>query len=279
MKRFKSLIVLALGVLYLIFYKITKSHGLRKFYENAQKKNGLERSFLEDWSLNFLFKNYFYFKKNKDKKGTSSIAKDYAEKEYVFLNKGELTEQQRGLGLNLLEKEITKSEINTIVEIGTSNGDIIGYLGKKYKDKIFYGIDLFVDTAQKKNKLDNTNFIKGYAFDYLINSKISFDLIYASQVFCTTPPKELENYLSIFQKKGIKKIILNELSWSGIKPVKNNNKFSIHMERWDWFHNYCAYLVNAGYDVDVHNFFKYNNPNFSRRKDIYAILISANIRK
>ncbi len=279
MNSFKSLIVLVLGVLYLIFYRITKSHGLRKFYENAQKKNGLERSFLEDWSLIFLFKNYFYFKKYKDKKGVSSIVKDYAEREYAFTNKGELTEQQRGLGLNLLEKEITKSDINTILEIGTSNGDIIGNLGKKYKDKIFYGIDFFVDTAQKKNKLDNTNFIKGYAFDYLINSKISFDLIYSSQVFCTTPPKELENYLSIFHKKGIKKIILNETSWSNVKPVKNKNKFSIHLERWFWFHNYYAYLINAGYDVDVHKFFHYNNSDFSRRKDISISLISANIRR
>ena len=277
-KRFNKVVILFLGFFCLIFYQITRSNGFRKFYENAQRKNGLERSFLDNWMLNFLFNNYYYYKKNKDKEGISTVSEVYLEGKYGINQSSEILEQQRGLILSLLEKEIAKPDIKTILEIGTTNGDVIGYLGKKYKGKIFYGIDFSVHKVIKKNELDNTNFIKDYAFNFLSNNKITFDLVFFSSLFCESVPKELENYLNIFQKKGIKKIILSEPCWAGTKPVKDDNKFSIHLEHNTWFHNYYAYLANAGYDVDEYKFFHYINPG-GHRQDIFINLVSASIRK
>ena len=36
--------------------------GIRYFLKKAQIKNGLEKAFLENQNLNFIFKNYFFIK-------------------------------------------------------------------------------------------------------------------------------------------------------------------------------------------------------------------------
>ena len=42
--------------------------GIRYFLKKAQMKNGLEKAFLENQNLTFLFKNYFFIKTIKIKK-------------------------------------------------------------------------------------------------------------------------------------------------------------------------------------------------------------------
>ena len=60
--KLKKIFLLLFGFLLLVMYLIRGGYGLRRFYINAQIKNGLERAFLEHFSLSFLFNNYALFK-------------------------------------------------------------------------------------------------------------------------------------------------------------------------------------------------------------------------
>ena len=63
--KLKKIFLLLFGFLLLVMYLIRGGYGLRRFYINAQIKNGLERAFLEHFSLSFLFNNYALFKSEK----------------------------------------------------------------------------------------------------------------------------------------------------------------------------------------------------------------------
>jgi hypothetical protein len=283
--KLKKLVLLLFGFVLLVIYLIRGGSGLRRFYINAQIKNGLERTFLEHFSLSFLFNNYALFKSEKDSSRISDIAieqytKDesygYNSKEYLKGGKT-LEEQQRGLILPLLEKKLSDVNIKKVCEIGTGNGDIIGWLGKKYKDKEFEGIDFFIRAANENNKFENTNFIRGYALDILIDNPVKYNLLYFCSTLIIFTPKELEAYLNACFNNGIENILINEPCWAGVKPDKRMNSYSVHLEGAAWFHNYPSYLIDAGYIIDSYEFFRYKHPK-STRKDIYINLASAKIK-
>ena len=147
-------------------------------------------------------------------------------------------------------------------------------MGRKYKNKKFEGIDFNIRAANENNKFQNTNFVRGYALDILIENPIKYNLLYFNSTL-TILLKELEAYLNACFNNGIENILINEPCWAGVKPDKRMNSYSLPPEL-TWFHNYPSYLTDAGYIIDSYEFFHYNPK--STRKDIYINLASAKIK-
>ena len=259
--------------------------GIRYFLKKAQIKNGLEKAFLENQNLTFLFKNYFFYKENKDKKRISDkmirvYGKEednwHMQKDYDTFKKDPYG-QQRGLILVPLENYLVEKNIKNIFEIGTGNGEVLNFLGKKYPDKNFWGSDLSVNNASSQNSLPNVQFIKAYPLDYFASDKIkNIDLLFCSSTMAVINPQELANLISLIRQRNIKHIIISEPCWSGVKPEYNNNYFSILLESGTWFHNYYALFIREGYKMKKYDFFHYKH-NFSPRKDIYINLVSVSL--
>jgi len=198
----------------------------------------------------------------------------YGDKEYT---KGgmDIQHQQRGLILPLLEQHIKKQE--TVIEIGTGNGDVVAYLADKYPDTKFIGIDFSVKNAMEKHQKKNLSFISGYALD-LLAKRVRGDLIFASSTFCNFTPRELENYLVAIRRAGVHSVILNEPTWGGHIQKNNGSSSSIHLDGAVWHHNYCGYLWKADFSIADFSFFHYKHP-VSLRPDIFICLVRGEVSR
>lgn len=263
--------------------------GANEFFRTIQlehatfsKKAGI--AFLESYNLSRLFIDYRLLKENINRERISSIAlKQYSDDSLlgygdIELNKDiakEIENQQRGLILPLLERTITEEKKSRIiVEIGTGNGDVLAYLAVKYPQHTYIGIDFSIKNAQAKHSLQNLKFIKGYALDMLQNKSIQGDIVFTSSTAVVFTPKELKAYLIGYKKCGFSQIILNEPTWAGNVQLNNDKVMSKYMEYGSWYHNWCGYLREAGYDIKNFDYFHYKHTT-STRPDIFISLIKA----
>ena len=285
MSKINELLSIIFGFIVLLFYTVFKKQGSGKFYIKAQE-NKLLNNFLKSKILNFLFKNYKYFENNIDEE-FSEYAKLYQKngpllKKYTDYNCGlkerkKIEEQVRGFGIPAIRNLLNNNTIKNIIEVGTGNGDLIFHFAKEYRDKSFTGIDFKVDTAKKKHKLDNLNFVEDYALNYFLKKDIiNIDLIFANATFIFFTPKELTKYIKILSKK-CKFIIITNPTWFGMyekKFIKN----SYHLEEGVFFHNYNHYFKDFGFDILENKFNKYQHK-LSPRPDIYINTIFAKNNK
>ena len=75
---------------------------------------------------------------------------------------------------DILKKELSNQseEFNTLVEIGTGNGDVLNYLSSEFpKINRFVGVDLSLDQIEINNKKFNNNkrleFVAADTFDWV----------------------------------------------------------------------------------------------------------------
>tara|TARA_B100000767_G_C19687165_1_gene502310 strand:- start:215 stop:1075 length:861 start_codon:yes stop_codon:yes gene_type:complete len=285
MNKINELLSIIFGFIVLLFYIIFKKQGSGKFYIKAQE-NKLLNNFLKSKILFFLFKNYKYFENNIDEEFSEysklyqkddSILKKYTGYNYGLKESEKIEEQQRGFGIPTIRNLLNNNTIKNIIEIGTGNGDLIFHFAKEYRDKSFTGIDFKVDSAKKKHKLDNLNFVEDYALNHFLKTDVSnIDLIFASSTFIFFTPKELTKYLKILSKK-CKFIIITDPTWYGMykkKFIKN----SYHLEAGVFFHNYNHYFKDFGFDILKNKFEKYQHK-LSPRSDIYINIIFAKNNK
>lgn len=189
-----------------------------------------------------------------------------------------LQEQQRGQILPLLEKvilELDPAAPQTIVEFGSGNGDVIAFLAKAYPIHSYIGVDFSVKVAEQKHaNVSNLRFVKGYALDLLDGDLISGDIVFGSSTFILFTPLELGSYLSKLKQQGFSEILLSEPVWYGYLQRNSTDVESKHIGGACWYHNYCGYLIKAGYKITDFSFFSYKHP-LSPRPDIYLTLIRA----
>ncbi len=274
MKKLKELVNLIVGFLILLFFIIFKKQGSGKFYIKAQD-NKLLNNFLKSKILGQLFKNFRYLEKNIDKeisensiiyKNDPSLRK-YGDSDCGQTEDVNIEKQQRGLVVPIIRDIFKKNEIQTVVEIGTGNGDVVAHLAKEYNEKKFIGIDFNTGTAKKKHDLKNLNFISDYALDYFLKFKdTKIDLVFASSTFIFFLPKEMEKYLKAFSEK-CKFVIISDPTWNGVhkkKLIKN----TYHLEEGVFFHNHKYYFETFNFNILANNFTHYKHET-SSRPDIY----------
>lgn len=279
MSHLKELLIIIYGFIVLIFYISFKRQGTGKFYLKAQDSKFL-KNFLKSKILNFLFKNFRYFEKNIDKdlsqesqlyKNNDSILQKYTNFNYGLSENVKLEDQQRGFGIQILRNILKNDEIKNIIEIGTGNGDLISLFASEFKNKKFTGLEFNVDTAKKKHKSENLNFVSEYALNYFQKSDVDgIDLVFATSTFIFFTPKELKEYIKIFSKK-CKFIIIIDPTWFGINK-KKYLKNTYHLENGVFFHDYNHYLKN--FTLIENKFYKYKHKS-SQRPDIYLNIIIA----
>lgn len=201
----------------------------------------------------------------------------YAAVDYAFGGDSVET-QQRGLSLPLIESYLAKQPDGAlIVEIGTGNGDVIAHLANKYPDLRFLGLDFSVKNAVSKHSaVPNLSFRKGYPLDALAAMTEAPALAFASSTTVVLPGPELAEFIKTLADKRCKAIILNEPSWFGASKLDLHERKSIHLEQAVWFHDYEAYLKEAGYAVKEIERRPYKAPG-SNRPDIVVTLLSAEL--
>ena len=160
-------------------------------------------------------------------------------------------DQQRALCIPLI-KDILKNnaKIKKIIEIGTGNGDVIGFLAKEFPNRSFLGIDFSVKNAGRTYKnLKNVIFKKGYALDFLQKKEIEGDLIIFNSTLGTFTELEYCNYFKHIQLCGFNFITVNEPFWSFFEMNVTSKVFSQHLEGSWWFHNHPKYFEKFGFQV------------------------------
>jgi len=181
-----------------------------------------------------------------------------------------MLEQERGLIVPLVENAIASDHPNTVLEIGTANGDVIAHLAECYPSINFIGIDLTVATAQQKHSRSNLRFVKGYALDILNRREVAADLVYASSTFCAVTPKELAAYMGSLA--SARRVILSDPVTFGNVHKRDVQPKSRHANLYGWWHNYFGYLTAASWTVD---YFETVNFAHSWNPNAKVILISA----
>jgi SAM-dependent methyltransferase len=186
-----------------------------------------------------------------------------------------LEDQQRGLILPALSRRLeTLSAGSVVAEIGTGNGDVIAYLAERYPSLSFVGVDLSVDTAQRKHPgRDNIEWRSGYALDLLERGELRADLVFASSTFVVLAPLELRRYVQAMGAAGVRCVVLNEPTWGGYVQDEGA-AVSRHLEGAVWFHNFAGYLAEGGYGPVKLKFQPYQHP-VSPRPDVKVLLLEA----
>jgi precorrin-6B methylase 2 len=265
------------------------SIGRDRFYRLAQEPTGLlpkVASFFCQGHVARLVNNYQVMQEGKQSEGISSIAKKYYSDDSLHgygdpeFARGEgkpLEQQQRALILPLvdraIEQVIPSSGKATVVEIGTANGDVSAHLARAHSDTTFIGVDFSVRNAETKHRLENLQFVEGYALDLLKGNKLTGDIVFSSSSFCVFTPKELEAYLANVRKAGFRQIVLSDPVVCGFKHVNDDRAISRHMDLYMWWHNYAGYLRHEGYEIIElkTTLFSYGT------KDVPVILIRAGL--
>jgi hypothetical protein len=195
---------------------------------------------------------------------------------HFALGGADIHTQQRGILLPLLENALsTRNDADTIVEIGTGNGDVIAYLAEKFPALQFVGLDFSVTNASKKHgHIANLRFESGYALDAL--PRLSPAVAFASSTTVVMPGPELNRYISTLAAIGCATVILNEPSWFGISAQPLYERRTVHLEGAVWFHDYRAYLNNNGYHVTSFATNHYKSPG-SNRPDVVVTLLQADL--
>lgn len=285
----KDFIKAALGFLLLCCFVILKGSykGCQRFYRIVQSDND---NFLKECAVTLLTKsfgelaiNYKYFLENKDKQKLSNLViKQYSDDSLFgygdenFSKGGDNIEtQQRGLILPTLTEYLGNCENKKVVEIGTGNGDVIALLSRKFPSHHFLGVDFSVKTAEKKHSsIPNLHFQQGYPLDILKNGDLIGDILFSSSTFILFNPPEIKEYFKEIKKAGFSSIFLNEPVWSDHLQRNNSEIISKHLEGACWYHNYCGYLREAGFEVTNFSFFHYKHP-VSLRPDIFVLVVGA----
>lgn len=198
----------------------------------------------------------------------------------VFLKGGDnLHSQQRGQILPLLEEKLAANSNCPlkVVELGIGNGDVIAHLATEFPQHEFLGIDFSTATAAKKHgHIPNLHFMNGYVLELLEKSMLTGDLIYASSTLTLMLPKELADFVNLLRTSGFSEIVSNEPTWGPYFQENSNSKISYYMDDGCWFHNYCGYFSQAGFQPERFAFFPYKHP-MSPRPDIRLSLVAAKI--
>ena len=256
--------------------------GRNRFYHLAQSRRGLMgriASAFCNGHAGRVAQNYAIFVENKDKARISNIALKYYSDDSLHgfgdIDYGKradnkpLLQQQRGLIVPLVEKQIADLKPKTVLELGTGNGDILAHLAQEHPLIQFIGADLSVASALKKHSLPNLRFIQGYALDLLNQGEIAGDIVFGSSTFCVFAPLELEAYLAAMP--NTKGIAISEPVTFGNAHTDDPKPESRHMDLYMWWHNYYAYLLKHEFKVDDYRTVPFS---YSHSPNCSVVLIS-----
>lgn len=247
--------------------------GRDLFYRLAQERRGtlgrIASAFCQGHAGR-VGQNFAVFIAEKEKERITDIAlkyysddslHGYGDAEFSRADGKPLVKQQRGLIIPLVEKAIAEDRPNVILEIGTGNGDVLAYLAERHPTIQFIGVDLSVANAERRHRLSNVRFVKGYALDLLRNG-LAGDMVFSSSTFSVFAPMELQAYLQAM--RTMRRLIISDPVTFGNKHVRGLEPKSLHMDVYMWWHNYYGYLRSLGYTIEYSetvNFQYTHNPN------------------
>lgn len=276
--------------------------GLRWFFKTAQSekptilRNTL-RYILRDSHVSELVRDYQFMEANINKTELSRDElellmkddefggiKEFAGYAAITLPDGgveTVPSQRRGLILPLIKEAIqeenSRKPVNRVIEIGTGNGDVLQYLSNEYPDVTFVGVDFSVTNAIKKHGAHGKiEFVKAYALHMLEDEALKGDIVFSSSTLMCTTPNELRRYFKALNKNRFSQIVLNEVTLAGYRQQNDDKIVSKYVHQHTWYHNYCGYLREAGYEPVDFKFFHYDHP-LSDRPDIMISLIRARL--
>lgn len=157
---------------------------------------------------------------------------------------------------DLLKKELSNEsvEYNTLVEIGTGNGDVLNYLSKEFPQiNKFIGIDLSKDQIEiNKSRFDKNQrleFVAGDAYDWIV------DHGQANTIFVTSRGV-LEYFLEPRLQDMLKHINqLGKTMFIAIEPNGADHNFEtqpdsqLYGHEPSFSHNYPKLFKNAGFRI------------------------------
>ncbi len=167
-----------------------------------------------------------------------------------------LESQQRGLILPLIEGAIKDFEMKfgkkpeSVIEIGIGNGDILAKLSADHPEIHFVGLDMKVDSAKSKHTgRENLEFLGGYPLQVMEGLERKFDIAFFSSTAVKFLPGELRNYFSYLKDANVQYILMNEPTFFDFSFTANDDTTSIFINYDNWFHNFCGYLSEAGFET------------------------------
>lgn len=157
---------------------------------------------------------------------------------------------------DLLKKELSNQseEFNTLVEIGTGNGDVLNYLSLEFPeiDK-FVGIDLSIDQIEINNKRFENNkkleFVAADAFDWIkIHGHSNTIFVSSRGVLEYFLEERLQEFLNEINLLGNTFFIAIEPNGADHDFEKNPNT-QLYGHEPSFSHNYPKLFKNAGYSL------------------------------
>ena len=154
-----------------------------------------------------------------------------------------LQEQMRGLILPALEARIREGA-KTVVEIGSSNGDVIAWLADRHPDTHFIGVDFELPPPGRERP--NVTFIKGYALELLEAGELRGDVVFASSTFCLPTPVELRAYADRLAGAGFGSVLIADPVTRAYSPETYPGR-SMHQTFGMWGHDHRHVFGQVGY--------------------------------
>lgn len=154
-----------------------------------------------------------------------------------------LPDQMRGLILPMLEARIREG-CQTVVEIGSSNGDVLAYLAGRFPAVQFIGVDFVLPEAPPQ--LANLEFRKCYALEALERGELIGDVAFGSSTFCLPGPVEMAAYAEQFARAGFKSVLIADPVTRAYSPEKYPGR-SMHQTFGMWGHDHRAIFARHGF--------------------------------
>lgn len=156
-----------------------------------------------------------------------------------------LEDQMRGLILPALEARIREG-CSTVVEMGSSNGDVTAWLADRHPSVKFIGVDFELPPPGRERA--NVEFVRGYALELLERCELRGDVLFGSSTFCLPSPVEMAAYAAEIARAGFGTVLIADPVTRAYSPETYPDR-SMHQTFGMWGHDHRAIFGRAGYRV------------------------------
>lgn len=189
------------------------------------------------------------------------------DKLYLKENRYENTKESFKYLVKLIQKNIKKKKIYSLLDVGCANGELLYLLNKRFKNFEFTGVDIRKDLLLKaKKKLGkNIEFINKDIFKNCLNRKFDF-VICSGVIGINDSPKKFLMNLSKMKKKGGYIYLFhhfNEFNFNVYIKYESINKLNYLESGWNIFSLDYIKNIYKSHKVNFYKFFinKKINPN------------------